>query len=111
MAAAANNGSGDTNNDGDILFDFSTYEDFKNERLKINYESSLKVWYSLPSGLPSIDNQRVRGYTSRQQRLRMGKVSLFVVYCILFKRTFLRKRIYSKGRQTRFFQIFEKTRT
>ena len=104
-AAAAANGSDDTNEDGNILFVFKTYEEFKKERLKLNYESTLKLWYSLPSGLPSIENQRVRGYTSRQQRVRMGKVSLFVVYCTLLKRTFLRKRICSKGRERRMFSI------
>ncbi|CAF1498497.1 unnamed protein product [Rotaria sordida] len=36
---AAENG----NDDGDILFDFNTYEEFKNEQLKLNYESTLKL--------------------------------------------------------------------
>jgi len=100
---ATDHGNGDTNDDGDILFDFNTYEEFKNERLKLNYESTLKLWYSLPSGLPTIDNRRVRGYTRRQQRIRLGKVELFVVYYILLKRTFLKKKIRSKGRKTRIF--------
>lgn len=94
---AADNGSGDTNDDGDILFDFNTYEEFKTERLKLNYESTLKLWYSLPSGLPSIDNQRVKGHTPRQQRVRMRKAKIFVVYYKLLKRTFLKKKIRSKG--------------
>ncbi|UJR17091.1 hypothetical protein I4U23_003988 [Adineta vaga] len=83
--------------DGDTLFAFNTYEEFKNERVKINYENTLQLWYSLPSGLPKIDNQRIKEYSSRQQRMRMGKVSAFAVYCALFKRTPLRKRISSKG--------------
>ena len=85
MSAAAS-GCGDNNEDGDILFAFKTYEEFKNERLKLNYESTLKLWYSLPSGLPRIENRRIREYTSRQQRVRMGKVSFFAVYCMLLKR-------------------------
>ena len=28
--------------DGDILFDFDTYEEFKTERLKLNYENTLQ---------------------------------------------------------------------
>jgi hypothetical protein len=94
---AADNGSGDT------LFDFNTYEEFKNERLKLNYESTLKLWYSLPSVLPSIDNRLLRQHTSRQQRVRMGKITLFPIYYILLKRTFLKKRLRSKGRKTRMF--------
>lgn len=94
---AANN----DNDDGNILFDFDTYEEFRKERLKLNYESTLKIWYSLPSGLPNIDNERVKGYTHRQQRVRMGKAKLFVVYYMLFKRTFLKNRIRSKGKKTK----------
>ena len=89
--------------DGDILFDFDTYEEFKTERLKLNYENTLQLWYSLPSELRSIDNQRVRAYTSRQQRMQKGKAKLFVVYYVLFRQTFLKKRIHSKGRKTRMF--------
>ena len=101
MAAA--HVSSETNENGDDLFVFKTYEEFKNERLKLNYESTLKLWYSLPSGLPSIEDQRVRGYTSRQQYARMGKVSLFAVYGTLLRRTFLKKKIDSKGRERRMF--------
>src|SRR5690242_6592738 len=99
---AADNGSGDTN-DGDVLFDFNTYEEFKKERVKLNYESTLKLWYSLPSELPSVDNQRIRGYSTRQQRARIRKVKRFVVYCLLLKRTFLRRKIRSKGRKMKVF--------
>ena len=86
--------------DSDIPLVFNSYEEFKNERSKLNYENTLKIWYSLPSGLPNMDNPRVTRHTSRQQRIRKGKAKLFIVYYILFKRTFLKKRIRSKGRQT-----------
>ena len=33
--------------DGNSLFDFDTYEEFRKERLKLNYENTLKLWYSL----------------------------------------------------------------
>jgi hypothetical protein len=88
------------NTDGnDIMFAFNTYEKFRKERLQVNYENTLKLWDSLPSGLPNIDNRRVKGYTSRQQRMHMGKVSLYGVYCALFKRTFLKNKICSQGRK------------
>ncbi|CAF4004367.1 unnamed protein product [Rotaria sp. Silwood2] len=40
--------------DSDIPFEFKTYEEFKSERLKLNHENTLKLWYSLPSGLPTV---------------------------------------------------------
>ncbi|CAF1140949.1 unnamed protein product [Adineta ricciae] len=83
--------------DDDVLFVFNTYEEFQQEREKLNYENTLRIWYSLPSGLPNIDNERIKRYTSLQQRKRMGKVSAFAIYCILFKKTSLRKKISAKG--------------
>ncbi|CAF1463241.1 unnamed protein product [Didymodactylos carnosus] len=49
-------GTRTTNDDDDVLFQYKTYEEFRTARLKLNYESSLKLWYSLPSDLASIDN-------------------------------------------------------
>jgi hypothetical protein len=48
------------NDDNDILFEFQTYEEFQKERLKLNNENTLKLWYSLPSNLTSIDNKLFR---------------------------------------------------
>ena len=105
---AADNGSGDTNDGSDILFDFNTYAEFKNERLKLNYENTLKLWYSLPSVLPSIDNRFLRRHTSRQQRVQLRKMKLFAMYYILLKRTFLKKRIRSKGRKQECLEYLRK---
>ena len=91
----------DPDDDGNTLFDFDTYEEFRNERLKLNYENTLKIWYSLPSGLPGTDNERVREHTTRQQRIRKGKAKLFVLYYILFNRTFLRNRVHAKGKKVK----------
>ncbi|CAF0943955.1 unnamed protein product [Adineta steineri] len=96
---ADNNITGDTNDDGNILFDFSTYEEFRTERLKINYENTLKLWYSLPSGLPTVDNRRVRRYSHREQRARKKKVMRFCAYYVLLKRTPYKKKVYAKGSQ------------
>ncbi len=86
------------NLDTDTYFQYSTYEEFRKERLKLNYDSTLKLWYSLPQGLPSIDNQLVRRQTPKQQRARVRNMKFFAFYCTLFKKTFLRKKIQSKGK-------------
>ena len=84
-------------NDGDALFDFNTYEEFQKERIEINYENTLKLWYSLPTELPSVDNQRVKEYSRQQQRIRMTKVKIFVCKYLLLKKTFFKQKIRSKG--------------
>ncbi|CAF0822390.1 unnamed protein product [Rotaria sordida] len=81
----------------DIYFEFETYEEFRKERLKLNYDSTLKLWYSLPNGLPTLDNNLVRRQTIKQQRARLRKMKFFAFYCTLFKKTFLKKKIQSKG--------------
>lgn len=84
-------------NQTDSYFEYSTYEEFRQERLKLNHESTLKLWYSLPNGLPSLDNQLVRRQTSKQQRKRIRSMKFFAFYCTLLKKTFLRKKIQTKG--------------
>ncbi|CAF4025210.1 unnamed protein product [Adineta steineri] len=84
--------------DTDTYFEFKTYEEFRAARLKLNYDSTLKLWYSLPEGLPtSEDNQLVRRQTTRQQRARVTYMKFYAFYCTLLKKTFLRKKIQSKG--------------
>ncbi|CAF1064917.1 unnamed protein product [Rotaria sordida] len=56
------------NLDTDKYFEFKTYEEFRKERLKLNYDNTLKLWYSLPDTLPLNDNNRVRRHTRKQQR-------------------------------------------
>ncbi|CAF3412441.1 unnamed protein product [Rotaria sp. Silwood1] len=51
------------NLDSDKYFEFKTYEEFRKERLKLNYDNTLKLWYSLPDTLPINDNNRVRRQT------------------------------------------------
>lgn len=82
---------------GDTYFEYKTYEEFRKERLKLNYDSTLKLWYSLPNGLPSVDNNLVRRQTTKQQRARIRKLKFFAFYCTLFRKTFLKKKIHSKG--------------
>jgi hypothetical protein len=82
----------------DTYFEYKTYEEFRKERLKLNYDSTLKLWYSLPQGLPSADNQLVRRQTPKQQRARVRRMKFYAFYCTLLKKTFLRKKIQSKGR-------------
>jgi len=86
------------NSAGDAYFDFKTYEEFRKERLKLNYDSTLKLWYSLPNGLPTIDNKLVRRQTPKQQRARVRNMKFFAFYYTLLKKTFLRKKIQSKGK-------------
>lgn len=87
------------NSTTDTFFEYSTYEEFRTERLKLNYDSTLKLWYSLPPGLPSHDNQLVRRQTTKQQRSRLRKMKFFAFYCALLKKTFLRKKIQAKGKR------------
>jgi hypothetical protein len=84
-------------NDKDILFEFNTYEEFTKERLKLSYENTLKLWYSLPAGLPNIDGGPAQRRTPRQQRKIFRKIKLFYFYSKLFKRSCLKKKMYSKG--------------
>jgi hypothetical protein len=86
------------NSAGDAYFEFKTYEEFRKERLKLNYDSTLKLWYSLPNGLPTIDNKLVRRQTPKQQRARVRNMKFFAFYYTLLKKTFLRKKIQSKGK-------------
>lgn len=86
------------NMDTDTYFEYKTYEEFRKERLKLNYDSTLKLWYSLPNGLPTTDNQLVRRQTPKQQNKRVRNMKFFALYCTLFKNTFLRKKIQSKGK-------------
>jgi hypothetical protein len=86
------------NSDADTYFEFKTYEEFRIERLKLNYNSTLKLWYSLPNGLPTSANKLVRRQTSKQQRARLRNMKFFAFYCTLFKKTFLKKKIHSKGK-------------
>jgi hypothetical protein len=87
-----------TNNNNDAFFEFSTYEEFRKERLELNHDNTLRLWLSLPSGLPAIDNKLVRRQTPKQQRARVRNMKFFAFYCTLFKKTFLRKKIHSKGK-------------
>ncbi|CAF2957672.1 unnamed protein product [Rotaria sp. Silwood2] len=84
--------------DTETYFEFKTYEEFQKERLKLNYDNTLKLWYSLPNCLPTTDNNLVRRQTLKQQRARLRKMKFFAFYCTLFKKTFLKKKIHSKGK-------------
>lgn len=88
-------------NDNNIFFEFNTYEEFTKERLKLNYEQTLKLWYSRPADLSNIDNQFIRRRTPRQQRAVLRKVKLFYFYSKLLKRTCIKKKLYSKGERLR----------
>jgi hypothetical protein len=90
-------------NDKDILFEFNTYEEFTKERLKLNHENTLKLWYSLPADLSNIDDGLIKRRTPRQQRAIFRKVKILYVYSKLLKRTCLKKKIYSKGEKLQVF--------
>jgi len=90
-------------NDKDILFEFNTYEEFTKERLKLNYENTLKLWYSLPADLSNIDDGLIQRRTPRQQRKIFRKVKVLYVYSKLLKRTSLKKKIYSRGENLQLF--------
>ena len=84
-------------NDTNTFFEYDTYDEFRQERLLLNHESTLKLWYSLPAGLPTLANTLVRRQTPKQQRSRLRNMKLFAFYCTLLRKTFLRKKIHEKG--------------
>lgn len=84
-------------NEQDIYFQYPTYEEFRTERLKLNYESTLKLWYSLPTDLSSLDHKLVQRHTIRQQRARILRMKFFAFYCSLFGKTRWKAKIHSKG--------------
>jgi len=94
------------NSTTDTYFEYQTYEEYRKERLQLNYDSTLKLWYSLPTGLPTVDNKLVRRQTIKQQRSRLRKLKFFAFYCALLKKTFLRKKIQAKGNQNRKSNLF-----
>jgi hypothetical protein len=81
----------------DTFFAYSTYEEFRRERLQLNHDSTLKLWYTLPTSLPRLDNKLVRRQTHKQQRIRVRKMKFFAFYCTLLNKTILAKKIHSKG--------------
>lgn len=85
--------------DADAYFEYPTYDEFRKERLTLNHASTLQLWYSLPAGLPTLDNQLVRRQTIKQQRARVRNMRFFAFYCTLLKKTFLRKKIQAKGKR------------
>lgn len=85
------------NNNNDVLFKFNTYEEFNKERLELNYENTLKIWYSLPTSLPDINDQRVKRHTLQEQQARERKIKFFTFYGRLLKRTCLKNYIHSRG--------------
>ena len=72
------------NTDVETYFEYKTYEEFRKERLKLNYDNTLKLWYSLPNGLPAMDNTLVRRQTPKQQRARVRNMKFlhFIVHCL-----------------------------
>ena len=87
------------NDDKNALFEFQNYEEFTKERLKLNYENTLKLWYSLPASLPNDSDGLVPRRTRGQQRKIFRKVKLLYVYSRLLHRTCFKKRIYFRGKK------------
>ena len=79
------------NNDNDVLFEFNNYEEFRSSRLKLNHESTLKLWYSLPSDLRDIQNKLFRQQTLRQQRSRARNLKFFAFYSSFLKKNISQK--------------------
>ena len=46
-----------------------------------------------------VDNTLVRRQTPKQQRARVRNMKFFAFYCTLLKKTFLKKKIHSKGKR------------
>ena len=96
-----------TDNDKHIFFEFSTYEEFTKERLKLNHDNTLKLWYSLPTDLSNIDDGLIQRRTPGKQRAIFRKLKVLYVYSKLLKRTCLKKKIYSKGEKLQIDKIYD----
>ena len=81
----------------DLYFEYPTFEEFRTARLKLNHENTLKLWYSLPNDLSSLDVELVQRHTRKQQRTRMLRMKFFAFYCSLFGKTRWKAKIHSKG--------------
>ena len=86
-----------TVDDKDTFFEYDTYEEFTAERLKLNYEHTLKIWYALPAGLPNLNDGPLQRRTRSEQRAIFRKVKVYYVYSKIFKHSCLRKKIYVRG--------------
>ena len=92
-------------NDKNIIFEFNTYEEFTKERLKLNHDNTLKLWYALPTDLSNIDDVILQRRTPREQQKIFRKIKLLYVYSKLLKKTCFKKKIYARGEK---FQLFLK---
>lgn len=97
-----------TEDDKHVFFEFSTYEEFTKERLKLNHENTLEHWYSLPTDLSNIDETFIQRHAPRQQRAIFRKLKVLYVYSKLLKRTCLKKKIYSKSEISQFLLNIDK---
>lgn len=84
-------------NDKKTLFKYKTYDEFTAERLKLSHDHTLKLWYSLPDGLPDAKDEMMPKYTRREQRTALRKAKFLYLYSKVLKRTCLKKRVYEKG--------------
>ena len=75
----------------------NSFEEFENERISLNNESTLDIWNNLPDDLPSLDDELLKGYSRQRQRITMTKAKGFVASYLLFKKTFLKDKFRSKG--------------
>lgn len=83
--------------DDESLFQFDTYEEFQRERLKLNHDNTLKLWSLLPSTLDGIDSQLCQRRTLQQQKKQYRSFKFFAFYSLILKKTFLKKKIRSRG--------------
>lgn len=85
----------------DSSFHYPSYEEFRTARLKLNYESTLKLWHSLPTDLSSLDAEIAPRHTSKEQRARIRRMKFFAFACSLFGKTRWKAKIHSKGQRDR----------
>ena len=91
----------------DPYFQYPSYEEFRTARSKLNYESTLKLWYSLPTDLSGLDANVAQRHTSKEQRARMLRMKFFAFFCSLFGKTRWRAKIHAKGQRDRRIDVDE----
>lgn len=85
--------------DEDTVFEYKTYDEFRAERMKLNYENTLRLWYSLPTNLSSLDPKLAPRHTAKQQKAHLLRLKLFAFYCSLLSKSCVKGKIHAKGKQ------------
>ncbi|CAF0927984.1 unnamed protein product [Didymodactylos carnosus] len=96
----------DNTSNNNKLFTFNSYDEFKQECLRMNNENTIDIWNQLPIELPSSkksSTNNVKYFTRRQQHRYGRKLKYYATCCLLLKKT-QKKR---KKLRTKIFHLYD----